>query len=239
MSSVQKGKSSTSTLPPSASGSSTGLAEAVAWLECGGRSTAVLYREVEGLIQSAPAHQEGLFLILRHLDRVEGSLTGFIAVLETILRTSPVQVVLGDPSGYVTLVLAYLDREPQFRVFRPDPELRDPRPALIVEPARPAAELLGKVLGTFGRPCMLAHAAVDARKALGHDSYGLVLLDLDLPRMQSFGIAELVKARQPSATIVGITSAEEPWAPENSARYGIRRILAKPASILELLGALP
>lgn len=234
---MSKNKSSTAILPSVASSSSEDLVEAVAWLDCEGNPSAVLYRQVERLIQSAPAHKDVLFLILRRLERIEGSLTEFVGVLETILRTAPMQVVLGDPSGFVTLVLAYLDRDPQVRVFRPEPEQRDPQPALIVDSSKSSGELLGQVFSDFGRPSALAHTAADARKAITNLRFGLVLLDLDLPRMQSFDLAGLAKERQRGTTMVGMTAAEEPWAEENSARYGIRRIVPRPASILDLLEA--
>lgn len=219
--------------------SSPDLAEAVAWLDCGGRSSAEIYQEVERLIQSTPADKNALFLILRHLERIEGSLTGFVRILEKILRTAPVRIVLGDPSCYVSLVLACLDRAPRFELLRRNPEADDTLPTLIVDPNRASAELLEQVLGAFGRPCEIASTGIDARRLIRSQGYGLVLLDLDLPHLQAFTLADLVREQRPATAIAGLTSSDADWALENMTRYGILKILPKPLSMLDFLALVP
>ena len=48
-------------------------------------------------------------------------------------------------------------------------------------------------------------------------------------------IAQLLATRRPSATLVGMTEREDVWNPENSRRYGFRRILSKPYSAVDIL----
>lgn len=107
---------------------------------------------------------------------------------------------------------------------------------LVVNPIPAAGAILCAVLEAYGRTCTLVHTALDARAAIGASGFDLVLLDLDLPGLQSFAVAELLKSRPAPPIQIALTSSEEVWNLENSVHYGFRRILPKPYSVAEIVG---
>jgi CheY-like chemotaxis protein len=213
--------------------SSPDFEETVAILECSGCTSAQAYRGVNALLNPTASNRGALFLIVRHLDRIEGSLTGFVLGLEAILRASSRPVLLGDPSGVAPLVLSCAEREPLIRPLRVS-ERRGRM--LVVNPIPAAGAILCAVLEAYGRTCTLVHTALDARAAIGASGFDLVLLDLDLPGLQSFAVAELLKSRPAPPIQIALTSSEEVWNLENSVHYGFRRILPKPYSVAEIVG---
>ena len=213
--------------------SSPDLEETVAFLECGGRTSAQCYRGVTALLNRSSGARGALFLIVRHLERIDGSLTGFVLGLESILRTSSRPVLLGDPSGVAPLVLTCSERD---RRIRPIRAYEGRGSILLVNPSPAAGAILAAVLEAFGRTCSLVHTAIDARAAIAATEFDLVLLDLDLPGLQSYAVAELLKSRPRPPTQIAVTGNDDVWNHENSVRYGFRRILSKPYSVPELLG---
>jgi len=213
--------------------SSPDLEETVAFLECSGRTSAQGYRGVTALLNRSSSGRGALFLILRNLERIDGSLTGFVLGLESILRTSFRPVLLGDPSGVAPLVLTCSERD---RRIRPIRVYEGRGRILLVNPSPAAGAILAAVLEAFGRTCSLVHTAIDARAAIAATDFDLVLLDLDLPGLQSYAVAELLKARPRPPIQIALTGQDEVWNHENSVRYGFRRILSKPYSVPELLG---
>ncbi len=208
------------------------LEEMVAWLDCEGTTSFHAYRAVEALLRSIEGRRGNLFLILRHLEKVDASLTGFILGLEAILRHSPAPVILGDPSGVVPLVLSCAEDDPRLRLA---PRTERARRILIVDPSPASSVILRSVLGMFGHVCTLIHSAADARRQIPDEEHDLVLLDLEFPKLQSFAIAQHLASRRSPAMLIGLTEREDVWNPENSRRYGFRRILSKPYSTVEIL----
>ena len=207
----------------------------VVWLDCRGRTPSSLYEDLHPLLESLAGAHGVLLVIPVHLEQVEGPLTSFILGLESILHSLPLPVVLGDPSGYATLVLRTLHRDTEVRIYRPTAPPGRLRRTLIVDGSGASANVIGAVLETFGLPFTLARSGAEARRALKSADYDSVLLDLDLPRMQSFEIAESLNGR-PRVTMVAVTSTD--CAPETVERYGLRRILQKPHSVLDVLDEL-
>jgi CheY-like chemotaxis protein len=224
--------SEAATLPGSEPASSPDLEEVVAWVECRETPSRQVYRAVETLLRQVGDKRGDLFLILRNVERIDGSLTGFVLGLEAILRQARVPVILGDPSGVVPLVLTLPGNEARLRLV-PTGRLR--RRILIADPSPDSPAILRTVLGMFGHECTHVQSPVEARRAIPESEHDLVLLDLEFPRMQSFVIAQLLSTRRSSATLVGMTEREDVWNPENSRRYGFRRILSKPYSAVEIL----
>ena len=224
--------SGAATLPDSQPASSPDLEEVVAWVECSGTSSRQVYRAVEALLRRVSGKRGDLFIILRHVERIDGSLTGFVLGLESILRHAHLPVILGDPSGVVELVLSAPAADPRLRLV---PSARRPRRVLIADPSPDSPAILRTVLVMFGHACTHIQSPVEARQAIPYSDHDLVLLDLEFPRLQSFTIAHLVATQRSSATLVGLTEREDVWNPENSRRYGFRRILSKPYSAVEIL----
>jgi CheY-like chemotaxis protein len=212
--------------------SSPDLEETVAFLECGGRTSAQGYSALTALLHGSAGNRGALFLIVRHLERIDGSLTGFVLGLESILRTSSRPILLGDPSGVAPLVLTCSERD---RRIRPIRVYEGRGKMLIVNPSPAAGAILCAVLEAFGRTCTLVHTGIDARAAIAASDFDLVLLDLDLPGLQSYAVAELLKSRTSPPIQIAVTGNDEVWNLENSVRYGFRRILSKPYSVAELV----
>jgi CheY-like chemotaxis protein len=204
--------------------------ETVAFLDCADRTTSDAYRAVTGLLHHQRAGRGPLLLIVRRLERVVGSLTGFVLGLEAILRASPRPVLLGDPSGVVPLMLASTELDLRLRVLGVPPGSGR---VLIVNPSASAAGLLASVLETFGRPCTIVHTGIDARAAVAAERFEAVLLDLDLPGLQSYGVADLLKSRSSAVGPIALTGNDDVWNHETRVRYGFRRILTKPYSVAE------
>jgi CheY-like chemotaxis protein len=224
--------SEAATLPNSEPASSPDLEEVVAWVECRETTTRQVYRAVEALLRRVSGRRGDLFLILHHVERIDGSLTGFVLGLESILRQAGIPVILGDPSGVVPLVLSCPGTEPRLRLV---PSSRLQRRILIADPSPDSPAILRTVLGMFGHACTHIQSPVEARRAIPSSEHDLVLLDLEFPKMQSFAIAQLLATRRTTTTLVGMTEREDVWNPENSRRYGFRRILSKPYSAVEIL----
>ncbi|HVR87620.1 MAG TPA: response regulator [Planctomycetota bacterium] len=214
------------------SGSSPDLEETVAFLECRGRTSAQGYQGLTALLHRSAGSARLLCLIVRDLDRIEGSLTGFVLGLESILRASSRPVLLGDPSGVAPLVLSFSERDRRIRPIRASGSRGK---ILMVHPSPAAASLLRAVLEAFGRTCTLVHTAQDARAAIAASPFDSVLLDLDLPGRQSYAVAELLKVLPTPPIQIGLTRRDEVWNLENTVRFGFRRILSKPYSVAELL----
>jgi len=206
--------------------------ETVAFLDCADRNTSDTYRAATTLLHRQRAGRGPLFLIVRHLERIAGSLTGVVLGLEAILRASPRPVLLGDPSGLIPLVLASSDLDPRLRVLSVPP---GSGPVLIVSPSESAGGLLGAVHEAFGRPCTIVHTGIDARAAVAAHRFDAVLLDLDLPGLQSYRVADALKARSSAVGPIALTGNDDVWNLETRVRYGFRRILSKPYSVAEML----
>jgi CheY-like chemotaxis protein len=212
---------------------STDVEELVVFLDCAGRKTSDAYRSATALVARSPAGRGPLFLILRHLERIDGPITGFVLGLEAILRTSTRPVLLGDPSGVAPLVLASSERD---RRIRPLSLPAGPGKVLIVIPSSAAAGLLAAVLEAFGRTCAVVHTGIDARAAIAAERFDAVLLDLDMPGLQGYGVAELLRAQARTTVPVALTGNDDVWNLETLVRYGFRRILTKPYSVAETAG---
>lgn len=220
--------------PDPAAGSGQEIEETLAFLDCQGSASADVFRAAALLTRRASRRRSPLFLVLRHLEEIDGSLTGFVLGLEAILRKSRVPVVLGDPSGIAALVLSMPAVNPTFRLAAPSGAAKR---VSILHPSPSAASALEGLLGAFGHATVLAHSVHEARRAGPGGAPDLILLDLDFPHLQSFALADLMRRLHPRATLVGLTAREEVWTPENSRRYGFRRILSKPYSATDILGA--
>ncbi|HLY09893.1 MAG TPA: hypothetical protein VKW04_11360 [Planctomycetota bacterium] len=207
--------------------------ETVAIVECRERPSAQGYRDVTALVNRQASGHKPLLLILRNLERIDGSLTGFILGLESILRTSARPVLLADPSGLAPLVLAssLLDRR-----VRPLPAPSRHGTVLIVHPSPSAGSILCAVLEAFGRSCTLVHSGLDARAAIVGGRFDEVLVDLDLPGLQSYAVAEFLKSQRWPAMPIGVTRNDEAWNLETCVHYGFRRLLPKPYSLADMLG---
>lgn len=228
-----------STFPPIAasqtpeSRSSPDLEETVAILECSDRPSAQGYRDLSSFLNRSAGSRSALFLVLRNLERIDGSLTGFVLGLESILRSTARPILLGDPSGVASLVLASSERDRRLRIV---PALGAPGSILVVNPSPAAGAILCAVMEAYGRRCTLVESGIEARAELAAGVFDVVLLDLDLPGLQAYGVAELLKSRPSPPVQVAVTGNDEVWYPENSRRYGFRRILSKPYSVAELVG---
>ena len=225
---------SRSLLPVSPRRPSAGLdgPDPVAWLDCRGRAPASLYEEVHSILEASYGRRGLLLVIPLHLEHVEGPLSDFVLGLDSLLETSPLPVILADPTGYATLVLRTLRRESGVRVYRPSGASARPRRVLIAGAS--LAHPLGEVLETFGHTARVSPSGVETRGALKGADDDVLVLDLDLPRAELLGVAELLKSRR-RLTLLGVTSGDALWAREHLERFGLHRILSKPLSVMEVL----
>jgi len=216
------------------------LVEDVTWLDCRGQPSSLLLETLGNLLRlrSSGTSRSSLFLFVLHLEEIEGSLSRMLLGLHSLLRAGRSPVIVVEPSGYAHLVWGRLEPHPNIRLIRHEALLRSPRRLMVV--GRPGAptRILEDALGALGQSCEIVPSASDAPGSLSTRHYDVVVLDLDLCEAQSVGLAEFVRERHPRTALLGITSREEAWNPERSHRSGIRRILSKPCSLLELLASI-
>ncbi|HMF12708.1 MAG TPA: ATP-binding protein [Gemmataceae bacterium] len=109
---------------------------------------------------------------------------------------------------------------------------------LIVEDEDSVREFLDQGLTRLGHRPRLASSVEDGTRALGEDSFDVVLTDLGLPDASGEEIARQVADRSPRTPVVLLTGWAEQLLAENRSIPGITRILSKPVTLDTLAATL-
>ena len=92
---------------------------------------------------------------------------------------------------------------------RPDAELRDVEPILVVDDDPDSADSLALLLSHWGHRVAVAYDGLRALEVYERDRPGLVLLDVALPGMSGYEVAARMNRHEHKALLIALTGYEE------------------------------
>jgi signal transduction histidine kinase/CheY-like chemotaxis protein/streptogramin lyase len=99
---------------------------------------------------------------------------------------------------------------------------------LVVEDDATVAEVVVGLLEALGYRAVHAPQALAALAELAQDDYALALLDLDLPGMDGFDLARIVRAQAPGTVLLALTARADAQAEPDALAAGMHGFLRKP-----------
>jgi PAS domain S-box-containing protein len=124
---------------------------------------------------------------------------------------------------------------------RPDnARLRLPGPVLVVDDNRDAADSMALLLQYLGAEVVVAHDGTDALAAISEHQPSVVLLDLGLPGMDGYEVAEAIRAHPllQDTRLVALTGWGHDEARRRTREAGFEHHLVKPVDVDVLRGLL-
>ena len=115
-----------------------------------------------------------------------------------------------------------------------------PHQVLVVEDDRDTAVGLARLLQGWGHDVRVAHDGAEALRAARARRPDTVLLDIRLPGMDGYQVAQQLRAQLGlgDAVLVGITGDASAADPRRSQEAGLHRLLTKPVDLQALAGVL-
>jgi PAS domain S-box-containing protein len=101
------------------------------------------------------------------------------------------------------------------------------QPILIVEDDEVTAELERRVLTRAGRQTRTVQRAADAVEALQADTFGVVLLDYNLPDGDPWRVVEVAQARVPRVPVIVVTSSGSERIASEALHHGVAEYVQK------------
>jgi CheY-like chemotaxis protein len=99
---------------------------------------------------------------------------------------------------------------------------------LVVEDDATVAEVVLGLLEALGYPAVHAPHALAALAELAQGGYALALLDLDLPGMDGFELARIIRAQSPGTALLALTARADAQAEPDALGAGMAGFLRKP-----------
>ncbi|WP_199830231.1 response regulator transcription factor [Streptomyces viridochromogenes] len=106
---------------------------------------------------------------------------------------------------------------------------------LVVEDARPLAEVIAEGLRDQGMAVDVAHDGLDAAAKLDVNAYGVVVLDRDLPGIHGDTLCQMITERDDRVMVLMLTAADSPGDRVSGLTLGADDYLAKPFHFPELV----
>ena len=102
---------------------------------------------------------------------------------------------------------------------------------MVVDDNRDAAESLGALLESLGHEVRVAHDSVEALEALGEAPRDVFILDIGLPGMDGYALAERLRAHPNgcAATYIALTGYGSSQDKQRGNQAGFKHYLVKPA----------
>lgn len=115
-----------------------------------------------------------------------------------------------------------------------------PRTILVVDDARDAAYLLGKLLETMGQTVHTANSGATAVRIAGSIRPDVVISDIGMPEMNGYELARLIRLDPAvkGTTLVALTGYGQETDKESAHEAGFDFHLTKPVSLEALHGLL-
>lgn len=140
-------------------------------------------------------------------------------------------------------------RLPQLRVAEPPPAAAAPAPAaaddlprlrvLVVDDNIDAADSLSMLLTSMGHDVAISRDGIDAVRRAWQWRPDVVLLDIGLPGMSGYEVAQALSEREPRPRIIAVTGYGQDADRERAREAGFDAHLVKPADVAHLKAALP
>lgn len=105
---------------------------------------------------------------------------------------------------------------------------------LVAEDNPSLRELLEQQLRALGLQCRLVADGLEAVEAAGTGGFDAVLLDMEMPRMNGWEAAHVLRARGYDRAIVGLTAHESAREADRALNEGCDRVLRKPCKAQDL-----
>jgi len=123
-----------------------------------------------------------------------------------------------------------MDAEPSRSDFRPDAGSR----VLVVEDDVPLAQLLRQQLESKSYTVSVVHDGESARQAIQDAKFDLIILDLNLPKLDGVSLLKLVRPSQPRLPVLVLTARSRVEDRALSLDTGADDCMVKPFSFVEL-----
>lgn len=152
--------------------------------------------------------------------------------------------ILGDGSVVVILDLVALirshGRQSLAPVYRDVAAKARPRCVMVVDDSVTVRKVTSRLLERQGLEVIVAKDGVEAMALLSERTPDIMLLDIEMPRMDGFEVARQVRhdSRTSTMPIVMISSRTGDKHQEHAAALGVNRFLGKPFQESELLAAI-
>jgi CheY-like chemotaxis protein len=214
------------------------VADHVVWLNCRGKTCADLVPELRTRLSKKPPFKPTTLLVIQEVDRLEDSVVEFLTEIHSATKRSRRPTLLVDPSGCSAWLMKMMPAAPHLAVYAHEPTRFRPLRILLVDGDEGRMGLIHRILRLLGHDCRIARSAAQARQHLAAKREDVIFLELGLPGSQASGMAELCRRSDPGAALIGVAAAEDAWVREVSHRFGFRRVMTKPYSMLEILKAM-
>jgi len=149
------------------------------------------------------------------------------------------------PDGAIVLIvnpvqLAEIARGPMLRTATPEVSIKSTRPAplvMVVDDSLTVRKITGRLLEREGYRVLTAKDGLDALDQLKGELPAILLVDIEMPRMDGFDLARNVRGdpRTMDIPIVMISSRTAPKHRSRAQELGVNAFLGKPYQESELL----
>ncbi|AOI67583.1 hypothetical protein WS51_28305 [Burkholderia territorii] len=102
---------------------------------------------------------------------------------------------------------------------------------LVAEDNEVNQRLFDEQLTLLGCTAQIVADGVDALRALSDETFDVVLTDLNMPRMDGYVLAQIMRARWPRMPIVAVTADATVDERRRCAELGVRTVISKPLSL--------
>jgi len=205
-------------------------------VDCAGRRGEEVLAKLREALAKAAARRSRPVIVLLHLARLGDSLMALFRELTAlVMRTEP-RPVLVDGSRYAATFFENVPGAVPIVVCEDEPAAAAPRHVLVVEDSVDILEFLCHLIRSAGHQAFGAGSVAGAVDVLDRERVDLIFLDLKLPDGHGSEVVRQARARGLEIPVVAVSGL--PLDPEDSRRFGIRRTIAKPLHVREVLNAL-
>lgn len=173
----------------------------------------------------------------RTLDRSQGGLGIGLSVVSRMVQMHGGEVSAQSPGlglGSTFQIRLPLIQKPEHPVPEPTAARPAPKRILVVDDNADAADSLSQLLELRGHEIVTAYGAHDALDQVKRFTPDVVLLDIGLPEMDGYEVAQRLRAEQYTGTLVALTGYGQAEDVQKSREAGFDTHFTKPVEFTEL-----